>query len=278
MQEQKKTFYHNFHSPDKLDPGISLSLERRLEYNAWNVALSSLPELVKLSPEELERRRESSVILEQGIFGEIQAALQKWEEQAAQTMILDRALEYVRTPGVPHTSNEWVQSEDGTWEISNQTYVMKFKIWEDTGKPGTFLVSWALSVNRPQRPEAEKHYYAGPPTIAEQTKKRYDTLEAAQRYVQGRFDLYTQLFTELRPPIPHDFQRAFTINGCLLPEYTVSPPKRTSAKDIDALLDCLEDDDILPSEQAKPPTPAAVKSARTKSQKKSGRKKTAPVR
>ncbi|MCI9654620.1 MAG: hypothetical protein HFF45_01195 [Lawsonibacter sp.] len=85
--------------------------------------------------------------------------------------------------------------------------------------------------------------------MAEQTKKRYDTPEAAQKYIQGRFDLYSHLFTELRPPIPDGFQRAFTINGCLLPEYTVSPPKRASSKDIDDLLDFLEDKDIFPSEQ-----------------------------
>lgn len=126
--------------------------------------------------------------------------------------------------------------------------------------------------------EQKKIFYHNFHTIAEQTKKRYDTLEAAQRYVQGRFDLYTQLFTELRPPIPHDFQRAFTINGCLLPEYTVSPPKRTSAKDIDALLDCLEGDDILPSEKEKTLAPATEKSSRPTGQKKSSRKKSTPVR
>jgi|GluameStandDraft_1065615.scaffolds.fasta_scaffold02262_9 hypothetical protein len=278
MQKRKETFYHHFHSPDKLEPGISLSLERNLEYNAWNVELSPLSELVKLSPKELEDKRKASAKLEQGIFGEIQAALQEWEQQAAQTMILDRALEYVHTPGVSHTSNEWVQHKDGTWEISNQTYIMTFKIWEDTGKPGTFLVSWELGVNRPKRPKTEKHYYSGSPSIAEQTKKRYDTSEAAQKYIQGRFDLYSHLFTELRPPIPDGFQRAFTINGCLLPEYTVSPPKRASSKDIDDLLDFLEDKDIFPSDQKEPSAPAAKKGSRPAAQKKSSRKKSAPIR
>lgn len=276
MQKKKRTFYDNYHRPDKLEPGISLSLERSLEYNAWNVDLSPLSELVKLSPKELEDKRAGSVKLETDIFGKIQAALQEWEEQAAQTLILDRALEYVHTPEVPHTSNEWVQGEDGTWEISNQTYIMAFKIWEDTEKPGTFLVSWAIGVNRPQRPKTEKYYYSGAPSIAEQTKKRYDTPEAAQKYIQGRFDLYSHLFTELRPPIPDGFQRAFTINGCLLPEYTVSPPKRTSSKDIDDLLDFLDDKDIFPSEQKEPPAPAAEKVSRPAAQKKTNRKKPTP--
>lgn len=278
MQTIRKTFYYCYHNPDKLEPGILLSVDRKLEYNAWAAELSTLSELVKLSPKELEDKRKNSIRLEKGIFKKIQAAFQEWEEQAVQTMVLDRALEYVHTPGVSHTSNEWVRRKDGTWEISNQTYIMTFKIWEDTEKPGTFLVSWAIGVNRPQRPKTEKYYYSGAPSIAEQTKKRYDTSEAAQKYIQGRFDLYSYLFTELRPPIPDGFQRAFTINGCLLPEYTVSPPKRTSSKDIDDLLDFLEDKDIFPSEQKEPSAPAAEKISRPAAQKKTNRKKPAPIR
>ena len=61
-------------------------------------------------------------------------------------------------------------------------------------------------MNRPTRPSAETMYYAGESTVAEQKKKRYDSLNAAQRYIQGRFDLYTPLFMELCPPVPDKFK------------------------------------------------------------------------
>lgn len=286
--QRKETFYRSYHRPDKLEPGISLDITRSLEFNAWRADLSQLPELVKLSPEELTAKRKSSSEAEQTIFEKIQTAVQEWEEQAAQTLVLDRALEYVHTPEVSHTSNEWKPTKDGTWEISNQTYVMRFKIWEDTEKPGTFLVSWAIGVNCPQHPKTEKYYYGGDPILAQQNKKRYDTHDAAQRYVQGRFDLYAHLFTELRPPIPNGYQRIFTINGCLLPGYTVAPPERTEPDEdrVNALLDCLEDGeaDAEPLQEAaqpsapeqtpipeKPPTPPPKPARRNT--KKASRKK-----
>lgn len=293
--QRKETFYRNYHSPDKMEPGISLDITRSLEFNSWRADLSQLPELVKLSPEELTAKRKSSSEAEQAIFKKIQAAVQEWEEQAAQTLVLDRALEYVHTPEVAHTSNEWKPAKDGTWEISNQTYIMRFKIWEDTEKPGTFLVSWAIGVNCPVRPKTEKYYYSGNPILTEQNRKRYETHDAAQRYIQGRFDLYAHLFTELRPPIPNGYQRMFTINGCLLPGYTVAPPERAEPDEdrVNALLDCLEnepDGTELPQEAAQPVSPQAATTPETaappppksvrQGTKKANRKKarSAPVR
>ncbi len=34
-----------------------------------------------------------------------------WEEQAGRTLLLDKTLEYVRTPHVQHTANEWQKGE-----------------------------------------------------------------------------------------------------------------------------------------------------------------------
>lgn len=260
--QRKETFYHSYHRPDKMESGISLELTRSLEFNAWRADLSKLPELVKLSPGELSARRRDSSEAEKKIFEKIQTAVQEWEEQAAQTLVLDRALEYVYTPEVSHTSNEWKPAKDGTWEISNQTYIMRFKIWEDAAKPGTYLVSWALGVNCPKRPKTEKYYYSGEPILAQQNKKRYETHDAAQRYVQGRFDIYAHLFTELRPPIPNGCQRIFTINGCLLPGYTVAPSEKAEPDEdrVNALLSCLEDG---PDETEPPPEAAQPVSPQT---------------
>lgn len=261
-KQRKETFYRSYHRADKMEPGISLELSRRLEFNAWRADLSKLPELVKLSPGELTAKRKDSSEAEEKIFEKIQTAVQEWEEQAAQTLVLDRAIEYVYTPEVSHTSNEWKSAKDGSWEISNQTYIMRFKMWEDALKPGSFLVSWAIGVNCPKRPQTEKYYYSGDTILAQQNKKRYESHDATQRYVQGRFDVYAHLFTELRPPIPDGYQRIFTINGCLLPGYTVAPPDKAEPDEdrVNALLDCLEDEPgepKPPQEATQPASPQA---------------------
>lgn len=249
----KEPFYRTFHPNDKLIPGAHIELSRNVEFDQWRADLSDVAGLVKLSPEELASKREDSAEKEQDILKKLQGLLSEWEAQAAQTLELDMALEYLHTPLVAHTSNEWKQAEDGQWSISNLTYAMGFKIWEDEKKAGTFLVSWGIGVNRPERPPSEKYYYAGD-LFFDQNKKRYDTFEAAQKYIQGRFDLYAHLFTELCPPVPEKFVRAFKINGVLLPGYTVAPPEKTGPdeKAVDSLLDYLSEEDTTPPPPAEP--------------------------
>lgn len=254
----KEPFYQTFHPNDKLIPGAHIELSRNIEFDQWRADLSDVAGLVKLSPEELASKREDSAGKEQDILKKLQGLLSEWEAQAAQTLELDMALEYLHTPLVAHTSNEWTQAEDGQWSISNLTYAMSFKIWEDEKKPGTFLVSWGIGVNRPERPPSEKYYYAGD-LFFDQNKKRYDTFEAAQKYIQGRFDLYAHLFTELCPPVPEKFVRAFKINGVLLPGYTVAPPEKAEPdeKAVDSLLDYLDEEDTAPQPPAVPTAPEA---------------------
>lgn len=281
--KRKETFYRGYHVPDKLEPGKHLSIERRIEYDPWRVNLTNLPELVKLSQNELEAKREDSAKKEAEHLSGMQSAIQGWEDQAVQTMLLDRAIEYAITPEVVNTANKWKQLEDGSWEISNRTYVMRFKIWEDPKKDGAFLVSWAVGMNIPPRPGTEKYYYGGDPRIAYQDRKHYDTMEAAQRYVQGRFDLYAGLFTEMCPPIPDNFKHHFHINGCLLPGYTVAPPERTEPdpKAVNALLDLLDADEEAappPAPQQKEASPQAVWDRHRKQRPRNHQKKQAPER
>lgn len=258
----KEPFYRKYHTQDKLAPGVSVELSRKIEFDEWRADLSDVANLVKLPSEELEAKHQDSAKKEQDILERLQETLLEWEAQAAQTLQLSKALEYVNTPAVLHTSNEWKQLENGSWEISNLVYKMSYHIWEDAAgdKKGTWLVSWELSVNPPVRPPTEKYYFAGDKTVAEQKKKRYDTYDAAQRYIQGRFDQYVELFRELRPPVPEKFKRHFHINGCLLPEYTVALPEVTKPdeKVVESLLDYLEDGDgEAPLPPAPPPVPAA---------------------
>ena len=252
----KETFYSAYGQyTDKLEPGFKLKIDHHVEYESYRIGRPEIAEKVKLSPAELEKQREESAKLEQEIYGKILGIVEEWETQAAQTLLLDKALEYASTPAVTHTANEWKQQEDGQWEISNLVYKMCYKIWEDPAgdKKGTWLVSWALGINAPPRPKTERFYFAGDKVMAEQNKKRYDTFEAAQKYIQGRFDLYVGLFRELCPPVPDKLERHFYINGSQLPQYTVAPPEtvKPDEKAVESLLDFLDEDDTAPP----PPVP-----------------------
>lgn len=300
---EQRSFYRSYGFADKLVEGAMLRLEHTVEYDHFYRDVPEMAELTVLSEAELLKRRKASVKLEKDIYAKAQNSTKEWETQAAQTLLLDKALEYVRTPTVEHTSNEWKQQADGGWEISNFVYKMSYRIWEDTegDKKGSWLVSWKLEMNRPSRPSTEKMFYPGDPTVAEQKKKRYDTFDAAQHYIQGRFDLYTPLFMELCPPIPDKFKDIFRINGSLLPGYTIAPPEKMKPdKDaVDALLDCLGDEDIavpeasaqevpeqetsapvIPPQEAKPSAAPFKRKPPSRSGKKTarGKKKTAPER
>lgn len=254
---------------DELVEGKSLKVEHTVQYDHFRFEIPEISVYVTKPPEELEKQREDSAKKEQALYSKIQSEVTEWEAQAAHTLLLDKAIEYVHTPTVQHTSNEWRQLKDESWEISNLVYKMSYKMWKDDAgeKKGTWLVSWKLEVNPPDRPSTEGYYYTGESTIAEQRKKRYDTFDAAQRYIQGRFDLYAPLFVELCPPVPDDFKRHFYINGCLLPGYTVAQPEKTTPdkEAIADLLAYLEDTDIPPASQPpkpeisvrKPPAPLA---------------------
>lgn len=231
MAEQKRkepTFYRVLHRTDKFNPGEHIELERSVEFDRWNVDRSDLAELVKLPLQELQAKRKDGATAEKTIFGKVQVAAEEWVEQAAQTMLLDRAIEYVKTPEVKHTSNEWKRQKDGVWEISNRVYIMRYKIMQETtgNHQGQWLVTWGIAINRPPRPSTEKYYYSGDVMVVEIKKKYYNAEADAQNYIQGRFDVYARLFTELSPPVPDEFKRSFYINGVLLPGYTIAPKER----------------------------------------------------
>lgn len=258
---ENETFYEAYGQyTDKLETGFKLKIEHHVEYESHRIGRPEIAEQVKFSPAELKQKRQESAKLEQEIYDKMLGTVKEWEVQAAHTLLLDKALEYANTPAVAHTSNEWKQRKDGSWEISNLVYKMCYQIWEDAAenKKGSWLVSWALGINVPTRPKTEKYYFPGDKIIAEQNKKRYDTFDAAQKYIQGRFDFYVGLFRELRPPVPDKFKRHFYINGCLLPKYTVAPPESTEPDKaaVESLLDYLDEGDTAPPPPAAPVDPA----------------------
>lgn len=271
MAAQRKlpepTFYRAGRHPEKLEPGISLEIKRTVEFSAYRVDQCNLAELSKLPLKDLQDKRKDGVSSEKALFEKVLDAVQAWEGQAAQTMLLDRAIEYVRTPEVKHTSNEWRQQKDGIWEISNRVYKMRYRITQEKegNHKGQWLVEWGISINRPPRPATEKYYYSGDVMVVELKKKYYNAEADAQNYIQGRFDVYTHLFTELSPPVPDEYKRHFHINGVLLPGYTVLPPEREPQEVAAELLDFLDSNDLSPSEvEAAPPAAQPQKPAQPK--------------
>lgn len=267
-KQDERTYYRVYHYTDKHEAGVLFDVNRKVEFDSYYVDKSDLAELVKLSLKELQGKRKISVDEEKAAFQAVQAAGDQWTVCAAQTMLLDRAMEYVQTPEVPHTANEWKPIKDGQMEISNLVYVMRYKISQqkDGNHKGQWLVTWGIALNRPSRPKTEKYYYAGDVMVVDVKKKYYNGEADAQHYIQGRFDVYAHLFTELSPPVPDKYKRHFQINGVLLPGYTVAPPERAPHEVADELLSLLDDNDLAaqpgveqepPAQEAPAPKPAA---------------------
>ena len=68
-----------------------------------------------------------------------------------------------------------------------------------------------------------------------------------EKYLRGRIAAYADLFVEICPPIPEEHKGRFSINGQLMRGYTVATkePERLDQGQVDALLDCLDDADML---------------------------------
>lgn len=120
-------------------------------------------------------------------------------------------------------------------EISNRVYKMFCQIREQTtynreakqDVPTAWYVTWDLYINSPR-----KGYNIH---LAGQDKKRYTDKAAAERYLDGRKKAYSHLFAEISPPIPKEHENCFTVNGVLLPGYTVEgrePIKPSHAADV----------------------------------------------
>ena len=258
---------------NELAIGDTLKIEHSLWFSDYNASPHMAP-LVELPASELQEKLTASEAAEKAIYEKLKAAVAEWDEQAAQTLLLEKALEYVRTPEVSHTSNEWKQTEPGKWEISNRVYQMRYH-FDPVPQSKAVRVSWKIMYNTPLQPGNSQYSnsWGDSRYIARQDNKAYDSMDAAQRYIQGRFNLYAHLFTELSPPIPNDCKRMFMVNGHLLPGYTLAPPAQTREQTVSNLLDCLEEEDTAPLLKAvvppRPQRPAA---------KKSDPKKSGPVR
>ena len=243
-KDSEDSFYYLNAYQDDITPGQKMTILHNISFNDWRAGPHIAP-LVTLTREEVTQRKEASITLEKELYAQLKKLAAAWDEQAAQTMLLERALEYLQTPEVEHTSNEWKQDKNGIWEISNRTYKMRYKISYEKAAD-VYLVSWGIIYNAPKQPESNyRNYWGDSIYVARQDKKKYPSMEAAQHYIQGRFDLYCHLFREISPPVPNECRRMFSINGYLAAGYTLAPPDKEepNKKAVDDLLACLDDAD-----------------------------------
>ncbi len=240
-----------------LKPGRELNIHRYLYYSEMQFDIS---ELVKLSQEKLKEMEQDSIDKEKAIYAKLGEVENEWAQQARQTDRARKALQYLKTQPAPHTENVWKEGEYGWHEISNMVYKMTWRVYENTrydkaaGKAVavSWELSWYLVFNTPQNPDVSG---AGR-RIAGQERKRFTDKVAMEKYLQGRINAYAHLFTGISPPIPKGEKGRFSINGVLLPGYTVEVPERTPKEAADELLALLSDEDMpltQPPEAKVPP-------------------------
>ena len=216
-----KTGYSTY-DHDRLDPADSMRIERKLYFEQDKADISGL---TALSMEQLREIREESAAAEQTIYEDLKQRAAAWEAQAGQTLAVDKAIEYVRTPEVKHTANQWEAAENDRHIISNRVYQMRYHIYENTrydrekeqSVPYAWTLSWNVYTNSPDGYNQAK--------IAGQEKKFADKA-AMEKYLNGRIKAYQHLFTEISPPIPKEYAYHFKINGQLLPGYTIEGEER----------------------------------------------------
>ena len=243
MEENKD---YRVHRSGDLSEGYKLRVEHTV--SCENIDISPL---IAQGAETIQAMRQDSIEGEKKAYDIVVAAAKQWEQQAAATQRLDRALAYLRTPEVKHTGNRWqpYSKDSDLEEISNRVYKMFCRIREDTrydreikrSVPVAWYVTWDLYLNSPR--EGCSIHLAG------QDRKRYTDKAAALKYLDGRKKAYSHLFAEVSPPIPKEHEQCFTVNGVLLPGYTVEG--REQEKEGHAAADILESGIFAPGKEGK---------------------------
>ena len=213
---------------DKLEAAETMRIERRIYFEAKDREIAPY---ASLPIAQLLSMRSESAAAEQAIFDSLKEQAAAWEEQAGKTLLLDKALEYVRTPHVQHTANEWQKNEYDRYTRSNRVYQMNYYIYENTrydkeaqkSIPYSWTLTWSVRTNSPSRTQAK---------IAGQDRKVFTDKAAMEKYLNGRIKAYDRLFTEISPPIPQEYADYFKVNGMLMPDYTIEgeePPQQQQA-------------------------------------------------
>ena len=203
---------------DRLEAAEKLKIERTIYFESSKADISAL---TALPLAELMKLKQESAAAEQAIFESLQERAAAWEQQAGNTLFIEKAIEYARVPEVAHTSNEWQAGEYDRHTISNRVYQMNYHIYENTrydkekqeSVPYSWSLTWSVRTNSPETYRQAK--------IAGQDKKVFADKAAMEKYLNGRIKAYANLFTEISPSIPKEYAENFKVNGVLLPGYTI---------------------------------------------------------
>ena len=123
-KDSEDSFYYLNAFQDDFTPNQNKTILHNISFNDW-LAGPHIAPLVTLTREEVTQRKEASITLEKELYAQLKKLAAAWDEQAAQTMLLERALEYLQTPEVEHTSNEWKRDKSGIWGVSGRTERMR---------------------------------------------------------------------------------------------------------------------------------------------------------
>ena len=171
----------------RLEPGRELEVR---EYISFQRGRDGFCELIECSVDELLERKAESIVREKELCQRIDAAVEVWSKQAQQTQQYMKALEYVKTPPTPHTSNRWTVNEYGNHEMSNMVYRFSWREYEHTewdrtlekSVPKSWELTWSVTFNTPHNPD-----YSGDGwKIAGQDRKIFRDRASMEKYLQGR--------------------------------------------------------------------------------------------
>ena len=215
-------FYSVSSEGDQLQPGFRASVRHTVSLIENQDQISDLT-AVPIS--ELIDRRDSNIIAERAAFHELSVSASGWEEVAAQTLLLNKAIEYLQTRPLVHSGNEWKEDWLGYHEISNMVYKMTWRIKDHTVydseeqkvKTEKWFLSWGLRTNTilsNTYADVSGHLLAG-----EENLEFSDTV-ALDRYLQERLSEHVGCFVEISPPVPVELAQHFSVGGKLLPGYT----------------------------------------------------------
>ena len=203
---------------DSLEASHKMKIDRTVYFDT---AAEDIAPLTALPLTELQQMRQESTDAEQTIYEALREQAKTWEEQAGRSALLSKAIEYVMTPPVKHTSNEWEKTDYDWHTRSNAVYQMTYHIYENTrydreqqkSVPYSWSLTWSVRTNGPDNGRNVR--------IAGQERKTYSDKAAMEKYLAGRIKAYDHLFTEITPVIPKEYAQQFKVNGQLLPGYTI---------------------------------------------------------
>ena len=231
----EKNFYEISAGGTMLREGSYLDIQRSLVYRGERADFTPF---LNVPLKELEKQLKASKVEEQKIYDQLKEAAEAWDKHGAQTLLLEKAIEYLKVPEVKHTANEWKQQEDGSWEISNLVYKMTFSIVKFGDE---WKLTWELSYTAPGLSVGYWGYTRSPrQRIEYEGSKKYKTLEGAQKYIQSKFDQYADHFETLSPRIPKEANPFFSVNGQLLQGYAVMRQVKKESITLEDLMGSVE--------------------------------------